>query len=184
MGGVPRKPTEEEERRSEAVALKARRIATLPGSQRLKVGVASSVLSNKMVWGLFLMVGVRLTQNPKLSNSFGAALCKGLTTWVVMTVVTSRQFLKWDTRLISSFFGMSALHECPAQMVPVSTTGFPTPFLFFFPRDEIRALGKVGCDWSDLGIKTNQGSWQLSMPFGFSMKCAHCFSPILAQYSI
>ena len=38
-----------------------------------------------------------------------------------------------------------------------------------------RALGKVGCDWSDLGIKTNQGSWQLSMPFGFSMKCAHCF---------
>ena len=52
MGGVPRKPTEEEERRSEAVALKARRIATLPGSQRLKVGVASSVLSNKMVWGV------------------------------------------------------------------------------------------------------------------------------------
>jgi hypothetical protein len=107
MGGVPRKPTEEEERRSEAVALKARRIATLPGSQRLKVGVASSVLSNKMVWGLFLMVGVRLTQNPKLSNSFGAALCKGLTTWVVMTVVTSRQFLKWDTRRISFFWHVS-----------------------------------------------------------------------------
>ena len=139
MGGVPRKPTEEEERRSEAVALKARRIATLPGSQRLKVGVASSVLSNKMVWGVIFNGRCPTDSESKAFQQLWRGAVQGFDNMGGHDCRHLTAIFKMGHTSDLVFFGMSALHECPAQMVPVSTTGFPTPFLFFFPRDETSA---------------------------------------------
>ena len=138
MGGVPRKPTEEEERRSEAVALKARRIATLPGSQRLKVGVASSVLSNKMVWGVIFNGRCPTDSESKAFqqlwrgavqgfDNMGGHDCRHLTAIFKMGHTSDLVFLACQRY-------MNALHKW-FQSRP---QGFQLPS-FFFPRDETSA---------------------------------------------
>ena len=107
MGGVPRKPTEEEERRSEAVALKARRIATLPGSRRLKVGVASSVLSNKMVWGVIFNGRCPTDSESKAFQQLWRGAVQGFDNMGGHDCRHLTAIFKWDTRRISFFWHVS-----------------------------------------------------------------------------